>query len=215
MTAKDIERALERKYQNALYTVPNVYFFGWESDFLVVQQSGLIFEVESKISRADYFNDFNKAEKHRLLKDKTDISYKGSDYEVIEQPANTRNLPNRFYYACPTNLIKVEEIPEYAGLFYVDENGAVTEVKKAPILHKDKIEYSKKLITKFYYGYLDAKRLKQDTVIQDLNKQIRQLNKKLRENESYMLKRQYEYSDLLREFKQLQRSINAKNFPSD
>lgn len=44
-TAKDIERALDIKYQNALYTVPNVYFFGWESDFLVVEQSGIIKEV--------------------------------------------------------------------------------------------------------------------------------------------------------------------------
>ena len=31
------------------------------------------------------------------------------------------NEENYFYYACPENMLTVEDIPEYAGLIYVSE----------------------------------------------------------------------------------------------
>lgn len=192
MTAKDIERRLELKYCNALYTVPNVYFFKWESDFLVVQRSGIIIEVETKISVADYKKDFCKINKHEDLKNRVP------------------NIPNKFYYACPENLIKVEDIPEYAGLLYIDSIGRITEVKKAPVLHKNKLEYKDNLITKFYYGYLDAKRLKADDVVIEYNKQIRQKDKKIEEDRCTIIGLRNQNIILLNELKQLER----KKLPS-
>jgi len=46
-----------------------------------------------------------------------------------------------FYYAVPYGLIKIEEVPKYAGLIYVDGN-KVDVIKKAPRLHNNKLEVS-------------------------------------------------------------------------
>lgn len=61
-------------------------------------------------------------------------------------------LPNKFFYAVPTGLISKEEVPEYAGLLYIDENLNVTKVKDGKFLHKDKLEVTK-LFNKMYYSY--------------------------------------------------------------
>lgn len=60
-------------------------------------------------------------------------------------------IPNKFYYCCPKNLIPLELIPSYAGLYYIDENMRMTEVKKAPFIHKEKEDLTKILLDKFYY----------------------------------------------------------------
>jgi hypothetical protein len=56
--------------------------------------------------------------------------------------------PNQIYFACPKDLIKVGEIPDYAGLLYYDRG--ITLVKKAPYLHKVKQDMSAVLLSKFY-----------------------------------------------------------------
>ena len=50
------------------YVMENLYVFGWESDKLIETRSGLIYEFEIKISKADFKNDFkNKEDKHKVL----------------------------------------------------------------------------------------------------------------------------------------------------
>jgi len=61
-------------------------------------------------------------------------------------------LPNKFFYVVPMGLISKEEVPEYAGLIYVDEFGECTKIKDGKFLHKDKLDV-KKLFTKCYYAY--------------------------------------------------------------
>jgi len=61
-------------------------------------------------------------------------------------------LPNKFFYVVPTGLISKEEVPEYAGLIYVDEFGQCTKIKDGKFLHKDKLDV-KKLFKKCYYAY--------------------------------------------------------------
>jgi hypothetical protein len=56
--------------------------------------------------------------------------------------------PNQLYFACPKDLIKVSEIPGYAGLLYYDRG--IDLVKKAPYLHKVKQDMSAVLLSKFY-----------------------------------------------------------------
>jgi len=61
-------------------------------------------------------------------------------------------LSNRFYFAVPKDLIKVDEIPHYSGLIYVHKYGYVEIIKKAPLIHKIKHDY-KNVFDKMYYAY--------------------------------------------------------------
>jgi len=70
MDAQDILDALFRyfnAYRGYKYQLTNAYVFKWESDFFCLASSGYSYEVEVKISRADFFADFNKDKKHRVL----------------------------------------------------------------------------------------------------------------------------------------------------
>ena len=66
-----IQKNLEKRYDlnNVKYTAGNLYLFrhNWETDFLVVQKNGYCYEIEIKISRSDFFNDFKKKDKHTIL----------------------------------------------------------------------------------------------------------------------------------------------------
>lgn len=103
-----------------------------ECDVIAVTKSMIVTEFEVKISRADFKKDFKKG-KHQYLSGKLSNDY--------------RNIPNRFFFVCPTGLIKVEEVPEHAGLIYVklftltDQDKRHFEIeliKPAPLIHRDK-----------------------------------------------------------------------------
>lgn len=89
----------------------------WEYDVLSLNKSGNITEYEVKISRSDFLAD----KKKRKFK-----FYEGMHFEL---------MPNRFYYVCPEGLIKVDEIPKYAGLIYYND-GILTVIKSAILIHK-------------------------------------------------------------------------------
>jgi hypothetical protein len=83
-------------------------------------------------------------------------------YEQISSNIYIREVPkapNKFYYLSPTGIIPLSLVPEYAGLYYIDENMRVTEVKKAPFIHKEKEDLTKILLDKFYYLSLKQKSL--------------------------------------------------------
>lgn len=94
-----------------------------ECDVLAVTRSGYATEYEIKRTRSDFFADFKKP-KHREMK-------KGSGGKI-----------SRFYYVCPKGMIKLDEVPEYAGLIYVfDYYGTPTAtiIKNAPRLNAKKL----------------------------------------------------------------------------
>lgn len=193
MTAKDIIVALESNYQTADFTVPNIYFFGHpysETDFLVVQKSGYIYDIEIKISRSDFRADFKKEDKHSILSTGAYISKHNSFYfkddkriRVAKGQPIPKSRPNRFYYAVPEGLIKKSEVPKYAGLLYIKPSGSVVKVKEAPLLTKEKTAFHEVLARKFYYSYLELKQFKSNNGISKLNTYIRQLEKKVDEQE--------------------------------
>lgn len=205
--SKEVYQALQNKYSEERYILQNSYVFDWESDFFFRTTSKLFVEVEVKVSRADFFQDFKKESKHGILNrtfqgHKTYLEKAGMSYEVdyeieetitpreychvlkgylkrgtgqrrteiINAPLEKRKFlnseiseiscnikikelplcPNKFYYACPKDLIKKEEVPNYAGLIYVD-NGVAEIVKKAPTIRKDKINLDNVLLEKFYW----------------------------------------------------------------
>lgn len=131
-TEKSIQKILNMYYltrSSCKYITNNLYILGHESDYLAITRSGLIHEIEIKISRNDYKNDFkNKKEKHLLLESKETNSIKKPDY---------------FYYAVPNKMININEVPEYAGLIYIiDVFPYVVIAKKAPRLKKEKTDIS-------------------------------------------------------------------------
>jgi hypothetical protein len=144
MTSKDIVRSLRMLFINHKYLINNAYIFDWESDFFSVTESGYVYEVEIKITRGDFKDDFNKTQKHMLL-------------ESSEAQSNVKK-PNKFFYAAPKGLLNTIEIPKYAGLIEIpniDEMPVVS--KNAPFLHRENSLNLLKdiLLDKFYYRYRD------------------------------------------------------------
>lgn len=123
------------------YCIKNSFIFryDWESDYFCISKEGYSYEIEVKISKADFRND-KKKEKHSLFK---------------ENP-KSRLIPNRFYYAVPKGLIDEKDLPDYAGLIIIDGTHATIK-KSAPFIHKLKYDFRKILCDKFYYKWLNQK----------------------------------------------------------
>lgn len=144
---KDITQALFLRFSNHRYVLNNTYIFkGWESDFVTVTESMYLYEVESKMTKSDFKEDFLKKEKHLLL----------------ESSSNEDNLnrPNKFYYCAPRGLLASYEIPSYAGLMEVSRVNGVLEcntIKEAPFLHKDDVFSTVKdaMLQKLAWRYRD------------------------------------------------------------
>jgi len=116
--------------------IPNLYLPDWwEADIYAITSSNYGVEIEVKVSRSDFKKDFTKQNsgiyKHDLLK--------------------SGNLPiaiSKYYFACPKNLISVDEVPEYAGLYYITcyedsltkkQMLSCSEVKRGKIIKKNKL----------------------------------------------------------------------------
>jgi hypothetical protein len=169
-TEKTVQTALEKRFDsnNIKYTVTNLYLFrhNWETDFLVVQKSGYCYEIEIKISRSDFLNDFKKVDKHSIMNEgtylvkkykyHTDPETKKRISEHYHAPAEWKFKPNKFYYCVPEGLVSKEEVPDYAGLMYVTKYGTVTTIKEPKFIHKEKLDLQKPLCDKFYYYWKNA-----------------------------------------------------------
>lgn len=131
-----MQRALvDLKHQVVL---PNdTSFYGWESDLLTINKSGLVNEFECKISRADYLRDKHKY-KFKIFEDhkRQVVTHQA---EVIKG-YNKAWIPNYFWYVTLDFDI---EPPQYAGWLKVTYNQKhawydVTTIKTAPRLHTEK-----------------------------------------------------------------------------
>lgn len=160
MTSKDIIDQLIKRFlkKKAKYVIPNVYIYqeGWESDLFVLLPSGLSIEVEVKISRSDFFADQKKERKHLILENCTVQGPINKFKDTVDEVNGVKHYrsPNRFYYAAPKGLIKIEEVPNYAGLIEMTDTYGL-EVKKAPILHHNKYDFIPSLCDKFFWKWLN------------------------------------------------------------
>lgn len=93
----------------------------------------------------------------KFLSNHCNTNYQQISTEITIE--KTPIAPNRFSYISPTAIIPLELVPEYAGLYYINENMRVTEIKKAPLIHKEKEDLTKILLDKFYYLSLKQRSL--------------------------------------------------------
>jgi hypothetical protein len=141
MTSKQIEKVViknmaERQFPIYLAHYQNRGFS--EADVFGISKAGHMYEFEIKISRSDFFADFkHKTTKHRELRER-DAKYTHKVWKrgkCTDETYDLIGIANRFYYVCPILLIRLDEVPEYAGLIYIDTQSKYIEIKPAPLLH--------------------------------------------------------------------------------
>lgn len=189
MTAEQIDAYLHRYFLDGYkYQISNSYIFSWECDFFAIAKSGYSYEVEIKVSRSDFFADFNKEEKHRALawegdkyvkrtyiapdvtqgvieKLKSDKWYYPPQSRIQIKPIE-QVRPNKFVFAVPEGLVNESEVPDYAGLMYIKPGSSsriysheCEYIKQPPALHKKKPDFTKRLLKKFYWYYRNNREL--------------------------------------------------------
>lgn len=147
------------------YLINNLYFFNWESDYLAITKSGYLYEIEVKISKNDYKKDFEKKDKHLILENTLNNNINGI-------------IPNYFYYAVPYGLIDISDVPNYAGLIYINNNvfPYFKIIKNAPKIVAEKTDLTKlNLADKFYYNMWTWKNKAENeypNIINDLKNQL-------------------------------------------
>jgi hypothetical protein len=130
--SKNIEAAMCMYLYEKSHSPITTHFTGMglmECDVLSISKADYIYEYEVKISRADFKKDFIK-EKHTFI-----INEK---YTRIRKGELVYLLPNYFNFVTPKDLISIDEVPDYAGLIYMNEDSSFTIVKKPKLLHKTK-----------------------------------------------------------------------------
>lgn len=189
------------------YEITNLYVYGWESDYLAITKSMVAYEVEIKISRPDFKNDFkNKQDKHLL--------FEGGN--MLGRFSKASGMPNYFYYAVPDGLIGADEVPDYAGLLYVQPWG-ITFVKQPKKLTDEKFDPVKLyLADKFYYNMLSWKDKYEKLSgyadeIKQLKKEIRGLNENFIEVDDRLSEEVSENETLKREIERLKDEIKRRS----
>lgn len=188
MTAKDIEKACEQQLSYD-YIINNVYFFENESDVLLIRKSGILLEKEIKISIQDFRLDLLKPRHQHLLN------------------RNQQFIANYFSYICPEFVIPLELVPEYAGLYYVSEDGWIKEIKKPIKLHSYKHPYKEPLFNKLYYAYRESKDLKSDQEYKTLRKEIKSLENDVKRLEEARSIYNRSYREIISENRKLKQEL--------
>lgn len=119
---------------------------------LRIDPDGKAWDYEIKISRGDFRADFKKFRHFKLA-----LTHKGVDdmaHDRVNRVTFSRQVavwdycrgkgyvpfegharvPNRFYYVCPSDLIRKDEVPPHAGLLYIRESGGWDVIKRGPVL---------------------------------------------------------------------------------
>lgn len=89
-TEKNILDVVRRNFDGHKYQLSNVYVFDWECDYFGMTDSKYIYEIEIKISRADFKADKEKVNKHRQFQAKfckqKNYTLRGNTYYYVWLP---------------------------------------------------------------------------------------------------------------------------------
>jgi hypothetical protein len=127
MLSDTIYRTLINHYSSRSAAIEkNIFFYQRESDLILIGRDDFTTEMEVKIGKQDFRRDFKKGEKHGNL----NHAYDQTD------------APNYFYFVAPLGMVSLDDIPNYAGLIEIKQNGLQKQpkiTKKAPLLHNRKL----------------------------------------------------------------------------
>lgn len=122
----------------------------WECDVMEITKAQYFYEYEVKLSRADFFADKKKScvtgcGKYDPEKKQWVLPPAVMKHDLLHKadPAG----PSRFWFVTPMNLIRLDELPPWAGLIEMHTRptwsaGAIAfeEMVCAPRLHKKKVD---------------------------------------------------------------------------
>ena len=132
-----------------------------ECDCISISKSDYIYEYEIKISRADFKKDFTKIKHTNIINENYTKVRKGETFYL---------LPNYFNFVTPRDLIKLEEVPDYAGLIFMDEDDWDMYDQIAFIIGMEKyyeVDISDQIAGGFTLGNV-IPRLKRDNALNNL-----------------------------------------------
>lgn len=169
MTTQDIQQIIAKQQVLKFHQLvcENLEIGRFECDVFSAAKSGYTYEFEVKISRADFKKD---TEKGMTIYRRSDFT-KHSIFDLCQDD----RVPNYFYYVCPVSIIKIIELPKWAGLIYIEKDGTMMEMKKAPLVHKRKMDLEpiKKKVLRLYQErkYLGCARMTYDNQKAKLKKE--------------------------------------------
>lgn len=111
----------------------NYFHTDWEADILIIDKEGISHEIEIKLSKADFKNDFKKSYTNKNSSEKflKHDKIKGGDY-----------VCNYFSFLLPMGMVDLKEIPENCGVieFYHNPDSWETEffeIREPHKIHED------------------------------------------------------------------------------
>ena len=111
----------------------NHFHTDWEADILIINKEGFSHEIEIKLSKADYKNDFKKS----YTNEKT-----GEKFLKHDKISCGDYVCNNFSFLLPMGMVQIDNIPLHCGIieFYHNPDSWETEffeVRKPKQIHTD------------------------------------------------------------------------------
>ncbi len=136
-----------------------------EADLFAIRKSGMCDEFEIKVTRADFFNDAKKIvhwraydyypngntvdslwdDEHKHLsyeqKKKLVAPWQKLKYDAL-QDGNMQ--ANYFWYILKEGIVDLEEVPAWAGVVFIDDQGEFKRGRQPTRLHRKKLGYEER-----------------------------------------------------------------------
>lgn len=157
-----IARSLWLKWgMGANCAAPNIKLYPFESDLLVLRNTGYVIEYEIKLSVSDFRADSKKS--HRVL---TGTEHNGTFIKELYGTVTRHDWlrmgagPNRFYYVVSDSIMDKLDVPDWAGVIGCwptrSKDRCGVAIRKSPkLLHRKKAgdQVQKKILQSLYYRY--------------------------------------------------------------
>ena len=110
----------------------NYFHADWEADLLLIDEKGFSHEIEIKLSKSDFKNDFKKKYIH---------PHTGQKFLKHDKISCGDYACNRFSFLLPMGMVTHNHIPEHCGIieFYHDEDNWETHfmnIRNAKAVHE-------------------------------------------------------------------------------
>lgn len=111
----------------------NFFHSDWEADILLINNSGFSHEIEIKLSKSDFKNDFKKFYTNQKS---------GEKFLKHDKIGCGDYICNSFSFLLPMGMIDHKDIPEHCGIieFYHDEDNWETtfyKIRESKMIHED------------------------------------------------------------------------------